>query len=307
MSKTLLRLIILIMLPLSAQADNRDWKRLCTLGEPKVLSMDTVTVQANETDTTQAAASRRQKRRVTSTLKKLKFTYSTTDEHGDAITLSALAQWPTDETLTNVVLMCPYTHCSDAECATQSEDLGNGMAEKTQTGNYLLVITDGEGFGWTKDRTQLYLNHEVWAKQEVDCLAAAMHLAQHTYELPFSDNWTTVIAGTSQGGGTALATLRYMETTTDPITGQTFDELYNVDFANICCGPYNPVTTVKVYFQEWYRLTYPCVIPMVIKSMMLSYPDIMAGIKDYPRYSVIINTMVTFRESNKSNLFLSII
>lgn len=222
------------------------------------------------------------------------FNYYSLDEKGEKIELSARMIWPrmNKNYINDVVLLCPYTHCSDAECASVSEGATTGMEGKTMMNNYWLIIPDGEGFGASKDRTQLYLNHEVWARQEMDCLRAAWYLYDSLKVAgkphpAIADEWGTVIAGTSQGAGTALATLRFMETNWDKSDNDSIrlDNKFNVKFANICCGPYDPVVTVKTYFQEWHRLTYPCVIPMVLKSMILSYPEIMGGYKEEDFYT----------------------
>lgn len=210
-----------------------------------------------------------------------KFSYESTDELGRPILLSALMMWPHNTVIDNVVLYSPYTHCSDAECATNDK----GALEKLASSfsDNWLIIPDGEGFGMTKDRLQIYLNHEVWAKQMVDCLDAAMQLQIILKTEPTSinlneDKWKLVLAGTSQGAGTAMATMRYMEE-------HKLADKYHLDFATVCCGPYNPALTMKTYFTEWYKLSYPCVIPMVIKSMIASYPQIMSGIREEDFYT----------------------
>lgn len=206
------------------------------------------------------------------------FWYTSRDAHGNPIRLSAKIAWKSTD-IDHVILYCPYTHCANSECA--SEDISS-KEDKVFNSGSLIVTPDGEGFGDTKDRTQMYLNHEVWAVQEVDCLAAAMEYLEewkNKEDYPhLKDNWDTVIAGMSQGGGTALATLRYMEE-------HSQCDQFRVSFCNICCGPYDPALTLKTYFESWYRLTYPCVIPMVIKSYMESYPDVFKGYKEEDFYA----------------------
>ena len=143
-----------------------------------------------------------------------------------------------------------------------------------------IIIPDGEGFGVDADKhTQIYLNHEVWAKQVSDCLQAAWHLKNEfeshdfDYKVNLKDSWKMVVAGTSQGAGTALATMRYMENV-DAKNGEKLADLYKLEFANVCCGPYDPALTMKTYFEDR-TVSYPCVIPMVIQSMINSYPNIM--------------------------------
>ncbi len=212
-----------------------------------------------------------------------KFSYESTDELGRPILLSALMMWPHNTVIDNVVLYSPYTHCSDAECATNAKGLDSFEKLASTYSSNWLIIPDGEGFGMTKDRLQIYLNHEVWAKQMVDCLDAAMQLQIILKTEPTSinlneDKWKLVLAGTSQGAGTAMATMRYMEE-------HKLADKYHLDFATVCCGPYNPALTMKTYFTEWYKLSYPCVIPMVIKSMIASYPQIMSGIREEDFYT----------------------
>jgi len=58
------------------------------------------------------------------------FNYYSLDEKGEKIELSARMIWPrmNKNEIKDVVLLCPYTHCSDAECASVSDGLTTGTS-----------------------------------------------------------------------------------------------------------------------------------------------------------------------------------
>lgn len=213
------------------------------------------------------------------------FNYHSKDENNNDIILSAFMTWPQLTTPNHAVLYCPYTHTANHECASES---GFGSEDFFTIGDNWYIAPDGEGFGHSVNRTQIYLNHEVWALQEVDCLKAAWEARKEIANIiPFNleEDWSLVLAGTSQGGGTALATMRYLENVpSDKVPGMNLYKLYRLDFANVCCGPYDPYLTMMTYFAEG-SVSYPCVIPMVIQSMINSYSNsIMKGVKEEDFY-----------------------
>lgn len=232
------------------------------------------------------------------------FGYQSVDEKIDTINLSAKMMWKpnsgSDTTIQqNVILYCPYTHFANYERATSDSSVMLAQMEQKYfiwKPNWV-IMTDGEGFGASVQHQQMYLNHWLWARQQVDALRAAWRYRttikntegkKAGVDYPkLADDWKTVICGMSQGGGSALATLRIMETTLcDPNyedsckEGETLAEYYRVEMANVCVGPYDPEAVIKTYFNDWMSMDYPCVIPLTLKSYIASYPDVLGEFTD---------------------------
>ena len=249
------------------------------------------------------------------TWKEVRFHYWSIDERGQRIKLSAFMTWPkaqafgvfrrlferlpvqlpylSETKCEDVVLYCPYTHVSSTQCATESNyetEFASNLEKLTTIMPNWIIIPDGEGFGLTAStHTQLYLNHEVWAEQEVDCLKAAWEIRnlinkESPDKILLDDDWKLVLVGSSQGAGTALATMRYMENVSSNMSTVKLDEQFRLAFANVCCGPYDPALTLMTYLQNG-TICYPAIIPLTIQSMLNSFPKEMEGVTETDFYT----------------------
>ena len=219
------------------------------------------------------------------------FNYQSIDEHGDPITLSAFLGWgeywvpfkyyPLDQD--GIRLVCPYTHTKEDECATAD---GGGYEFTTQTGDYLFIMPDGEGFGVNKGHDQLYLNHKVQARQIFDALAAGYNIYVNDIKGCFEDGWTLCVYGASQGAADAIAVQRYLENEGIPFGTSVFPYalIYGFDYSFVCCGPYSPVATLEEYYRQG-KVYYPLVLPLTIKSMRTSYPELAQNYAEERFYS----------------------
>lgn len=238
---------------------------------------------------------------------KQKFEYETIDQFNNQITLSAFLAYgeywrpfkyiPLDQD--HIFLVCPYTHTLEDECATESK---GGREFQTMVHDNLFIMPDGQGFGSNKDHVQTYLNHNLHARQYYDALVAGENIYRSkggTYE----DDYTLRVLGASQGAGDAIAVHKYLDTQTFtldlspyydiPLTrgiayaicdkygvprGTKYIEIplrdrFKFEFSYVCCGPYSPESTMRTY-SEWGKMSYPCVIPLVIKSMLACCPEL---------------------------------
>ena len=238
------------------------------------------------------------------------FKYHTVDQNGNRIELSAFVGWaihrfpwwPYDQN--HVLLCCPYTHTKEDECATESNNgFGGGYEFLTMLHDNLFIMPDGQGFGTNKDKVQTYLNHNLHAQQYYDALKVGqkIYLDEHG---KLEDDWTLRVVGASQGGGDAIALHKYLDThydkidltecyeSKDPfqrikanqlcklygypqgtkIIEAPFRDIHRFEFSYVCCGPYSPEVTMQTY-SKWGQMSYPCVIPLVIKSMLACYPN----------------------------------
>ena len=237
------------------------------------------------------------------------FEYKTVDQFGNPITLSAFMAYgeywkpfkylPMDQD--HIILCCPYTHTMESECATES---GGGFEFKTMLHDNLFIMPDGQGFGSNKDHVQTYLNHSLHARQYYDALDAGYKLYVDNGG-KFESNFTLRVVGASQGAGDAIAVHKYADTTNERVdltpyfeSGNMLQQAianalckrfgypkgtkiidvprrykYNFEYSLVCCGPYSPETTMRTY-HDWGKLSYPCVIPLVIKSMLACNPEL---------------------------------
>lgn len=240
---------------------------------------------------------------------KQNISYLTVDQAGNRrLELSAFIGYAVYPTLhgfetcyaKNVVFCCPYTHTLEGECATESN---GGQEFLTMWAENLFIMPDGQGFGVDKNHTQTYLNHELHARQYYDAMKAGIWYYEHgggESGGKFKKDWKMRIIGASQGAGDAIAFHKYLDTKSKQLDlseyydggkrseaeslckqygfpiGSRFVEvplgdIHRFDYSVVCCGPYCPEVTMQTY-RKWGGMSYPCVIPLVIKSMLECYP-----------------------------------
>ena len=222
------------------------------------------------------------------------FSFSTRDHEGQMRKLSAIMLY--DDEPENVIFCCPYTHTKEEECATES--IG-GYEALTFFQSGLFIMPDGQGFGADENHVQTYLNHELHAKQYYDALKVGQKIYEDRYG-DLEDDWTLRIVGASQGAGDAIALHRFLDKNYKTLnlskyykTGRRDEankicaeynypkgsptievplrDVHRFEYSYVCCGPYCPEETMRT-FSEWKKIDYPCVIPLVIKSMLACDP-----------------------------------
>ncbi len=212
--------------------------------------------------------------------RRVKYLYSTTDHLGNPVTLSSVAYWNRykldgwhDVIPENICLVEHYTITSDAEAPSNSYPI-----EPYITGNSLVVMPDYLGYGHTANEFHPYLNYDLAAKNSMDALKAAYIICNNHSEKLLSGSWSLCVLGASQGGSNALAVHKYLDT--NPSVAKEWR------FSHSCCaaGAYSLSTTFETYMR-WGSLDYPVVLPMVLKSMLASYPDIMSAWSEDDFYS----------------------
>ncbi len=212
--------------------------------------------------------------------RRVKYLYSSTDHLGNPITLSSVLYWNRykldgwhDIIPENICLVEHYTITSDAEAPSNSYPL-----EPHITGNSLVVMPDYLGYGHTAKEFHPYLNYDLAARNSMDALKAAYIICNNHNEKLLAGSWNLCVLGASQGGSNALAVHKYLDT--NPSVAKEWR------FSHSCCaaGAYSLSTTFETYMR-WGSLDYPVVLPMVLKSMLASYPDIMSGLSEEDFYS----------------------
>lgn len=212
--------------------------------------------------------------------RRVKYLYSSTDHLGNPITLSSVLYWNRykldgwhDIIPENICLVEHYTITSDAEAPSNSYPL-----EPHITGNSLVVMPDYLGYGHTAKEFHPYLNYDLAARNSMDALKAAYIICNNHNEKLLAGSWSLCVLGASQGGSNALAVHKFLDT--NPSVAKEWR------FSHSCCaaGAYSLSTTFETYMR-WGSLDYPVVLPMVLKSMLASYPDIMSGLSEEDFYS----------------------
>lgn len=212
--------------------------------------------------------------------RRVKYLYSSTDHLGNPITLSSVLYWNRykldgwhDIIPENICLVEHYTITSDAEAPSNSYPM-----EPHITGNSVVVMPDYLGYGYTAKEFHPYLNYDLAARNSMDALKAAYIICNNHNEKLLAGSWSLCVLGASQGGSNALAVHKFLDT--NPSVAKEWR------FSHSCCaaGAYSLSTTFETYMR-WGSLDYPVVLPMVLKSMLASYPDIMSGLSEEDFYS----------------------
>jgi len=210
------------------------------------------------------------------------FNYWSVDAFGEPVKLSGCVAWSTatigsqtvDQSQERVVLVPHYTILSDSQAPSKLESLE--MAALVN--DCLVILPDYMGYGVSKDMVHPYLNHDLCAQNCVDALDAGYKTFTEMSTADLEDDWKLYVTGCSQGGANSLAIQKWMEMNPD------FAQRWRYQYSYCGSGPYSPSVTMKCYMENEYQ-SYPCTIPMVLKSMIYSYPDIMGQFSEEEFYS----------------------
>ena len=167
---------------------------------------------------------------------------------------------------------------------TYTNYMPDGQAD--YVGHCIAIAPDYEGYGVTKDVPHPYLSERVTAQQVVDAVKYGLELYQKeakesTMLLSMKHDWRSFCVGFSQGGAVSLATHREIE------EQGLADELH---FQGSLCGdgPYDLVETLRYYIEDdgmsygvetahrKGKVTLPVVVPLILKGMFETYPDMKA-------------------------------
>lgn len=210
------------------------------------------------------------------------YNYWSTDQHGKSVELSARVSWAQywffgwkDLKPDNIYLVEHYTIFSNEQCPSNK-----CSKEQVALGDNLLIMPDYLGYGESRTSLHPYLNHEVCAVNSLDALKAgyAVFEKMKDKDTKLKDSWKLYVLGASQGGANSLAVHKWFDTHLDVANKWRFA------YSFCCAGPYCPSVTMQVYYKNK-ELAYPMVLPMTIKSMLDSYPDIMGKWKEEDFYS----------------------
>lgn len=227
----------------------------------------------------------------------IKYRYTSTDQKGRPIELSAymvVGSYMFDFTDQNhIYLICPYTHTKEDECATKDELAFEKMTFLSI--DNLFIMPDGQGFGADAGNVQPYIDHNTQAKQLYDALIAGFHIYTEEYNGEMEGDWTLRVIGASQGAGDAMAVHKYLDTNGRTVKWPAIGDIFIsygammcFEYSYVCSGPYDPVSTLESYYSIR-ELEFPCVIPLVIKSMLECNPELSKKYDESNFYSAAYN------------------
>ena len=140
--------------------------------------------------------------------------------------------------------------------------------------SFIVVCPDYCGYGITSQLQHPYLIHDVTARNCIDAVMAVLQSGKFV----FDSDYVTDIVGYSQGGATALACAKYMESfaCSDYVRSK-------IRLRHTACGdgPYSILATINQYL-EWgdpsredggEDLAYPCVLPLIVAAAKDAYGD----------------------------------
>ena len=216
------------------------------------------------------------------------YSYESVDATGKPVTLSARVSWGGNmlfnyfyEARPCYIILSPhFTITTDKSSPTS----GNAYEIPFMSGNLLLIQPDYQGFGITKDMDQAYINHEVCAQQCIDALKAGYKLFSEQANVIMESDWKLYVAGCSQGGGNTLACHKWLDTHED------FAKAWRFEYSYSGSGPHSPRITFQKYFDQK-GIIFPVVFPVVIRSMKMSYPDILGKYEEEEFFSDKYNTI----------------
>ncbi len=212
------------------------------------------------------------------------YRYKSIDQLGKPITLSSMVAWPfifygwIDYDPDDILLYEHYTISDDEQAPSNSFSMQTVAI--LMSNEDLVIAPDLIGYGASRDRVHPYVNHEITAINSIDALKAGIEVFnRHKNHADLEDDWGLYVAGFSQGGSSALAVHKYLD------THPSLAEQYRFKASLCCSGPYSPEHTIKYYINSDKGLTYPFVVPMTLKSMMSSYPDIFSKYEEKDFYT----------------------
>lgn len=220
-------------------------------------------------------------------------TYQSVDGNKNPINLSAKLYFPkqgedefgyTNKSITSVLLSCHPTVTANAEVPTGATPVDGDISRMIYHKNTLVICPDYCGYGASTYAQHPYLIHDITARNCIDALEATLKKVKAggfmgdktTYYL--ANSYYTDIVGYSQGGATALACAKYLES--EACSQETKDL---IKYRRTTCGdgPYSIRATLNKYV-EWGNparpdggldMEYPCVLPLIVAAAKDAYKD----------------------------------
>lgn len=218
---------------------------------------------------------------VISEAKSFNIYYNSLDGQKNKVNLSAVVYVPKKETfeIRHILLNCHPTVTSNFEAPSGVNPVDGDISRMCgfDGDSYMVVCPDYCGYGISSYLQHPYLIHDVTAQNCIDAVLAAIEEAK-AKGINIASNYTTDIVGYSQGGATALACAKYLDSSMCPMETKN-----KINLRQTTCGdgPYSAVKTVEQYL-AWgipgqadadKNLEYPCVLPLIVAAAKEAYDD----------------------------------
>lgn len=201
------------------------------------------------------------------------YSYMSVDGKNDSIRLSAVLYTQSHtfhhSYFNKLLINCHPTVTSLYEAPSGGKPV-DGDIKRIVDDEYMVVCPDYCGYGVSAYKQHPYLVHDITARNCVDAAMAAKSLGK-SLAGSIPDGFNTSIVGYSQGGATALACAKYLESDACP---ENYKKELNLKETACGDGPYSTRATVNRYL-EWGKqgknLEYPCVLPLIIMAAKEAY------------------------------------
>lgn len=213
--------------------------------------------------------------------------YDSYDVHKNKVRMSAKVFWnDIDDKKKHILLSCHPTVTNSVEAPSGSRPIDAGVERMTsEDDSYLVVCPDYCGYGISSHLQHPYLINDVTACNCLDALLPAIQAArdrgvkfENTPDGNGNDRYELNIVGYSQGGATALACAKLIDSDACP------EEISkNFRIRQTCCGdgPYSIKETLNTYV-EWgdpkrpdggKDIAYPSVLPLIVQAAKEAYSE----------------------------------
>lgn len=180
--------------------------------------------------------------------------YGSVDQHGDSLTLSGKIIVPDEPK--GIILLPHFTIASNDEVPSTSQ---KGEMKHFRN-DYVLIMPDYIGYGVTRERVHPYLRGDLTARNCADMYFASLPVLDSLgVQLPKD---TLCIVGFSQGGASALWTLRLLE--------EEYSDMVYVKSCYVGSGPYDVAATYDEAVRT-NKVGMPMVIPMLVSGTSEAY------------------------------------
>lgn len=188
--------------------------------------------------------------------KEYAITYPSVDQHGDSLLLSGKVSIPVDKPAKGLILIPHYTITANEEAPSINI---TGEA-RYFSDEYVLLVPDFIGYGITSDWIHPYLHGELTAQNCVDMLwGTRAMLDSMQLAIPLDSIY---IVGFSQGGATALWTLKLLE--------EQYSDRIHVIHCYAGGGPYDVAVTYDESVATG-RVFMPAAIAMLVVGTDAAY------------------------------------
>lgn len=182
--------------------------------------------------------------------------YPSVDQHGDSLILSGRISVPEDQPAKGIILVPHYT----ITALEESPSIKITGDAKYYQDEYVVIVPDFIGYGVTGDRVHPYLHGELTARNCVDMVLAAQPILDSmALGIPLDSLY---IVGFSQGGATAVWTLKLLE--------EEYADRLHVIQCYAGGGPYDVAVTYDHTIKEGH-IFMPSVIPMLVVGTDVAY------------------------------------